>query len=98
VRRPEAKRNSLLKYVSEFNLDVAPTIQPAQLATPGSDGSLQAGEPLVLLGNSGTGKMHLLIGSGLACGQCRKVRYATFAQLVRPTLSKPPTNVSCLVC
>jgi hypothetical protein len=61
---------------------VAPTIQPAQLATPGSDGSLQPGAPVVPLGDSGTGKMHLLIGSGLACGQCRKVRYATCAQLV----------------
>jgi hypothetical protein len=28
------------------------------------------------------GRVHLLIGSGLACGQCRKVRYATCAQLV----------------
>ena len=51
-----AKRNSLASNMfSEFNLDVAPTIQPAQLATPGSDGSLQAGEPLVLLGDSKAG-------------------------------------------
>jgi DNA replication protein DnaC len=36
-----------------------------------------------LLGDSGTGKSHLLIGLGLAaCEQGRRVRYATTAQLV----------------
>jgi hypothetical protein len=42
-----------------------------------------AGQPVVLLGDSGTGKTHLLIGLGLAaCEQGRRVRYATTAQLV----------------
>ena len=37
----------------------------------------------MLLGDSGTGKTHLLIGLGLAaCEQGRKVRYVTTAQLV----------------
>jgi DNA replication protein DnaC len=37
----------------------------------------------VLLGDSGTGKTHLLIGLGLAaCEQGRRVRYATTAALV----------------
>ena len=37
----------------------------------------------MLLGDSGTGKTHLLIGLGLAaCEQGRRVRYATTAQLV----------------
>ena len=37
----------------------------------------------MLLGDSGTGKSHLLIGLGLAaCEQGRRVRYATAAQLV----------------
>ncbi|MDH6246085.1 hypothetical protein M2432_003741 [Mycobacterium sp. OTB74] len=44
---------------------------------------LNAGEPVVLLGDSGTGKTHLLTGLGLAgCEQGRKVRYVTCAQLV----------------
>src|SRR6185503_18798872 len=39
--------------------------------------------PLVLVGDSGTGKTHLLIGLGLAaCERGRRVRYATTAQLV----------------
>ena len=37
----------------------------------------------MLLGDSGTGKTHLLIGLGLAaCEQGRRVRYVTTAQLV----------------
>ncbi len=37
----------------------------------------------MLLGDSGTGKSHLLIGLGIAaCEQGRRVRYATAAQLV----------------
>lgn len=38
---------------------------------------------MVLLGDSGTGKSHLLIGLGIAaCEQGRRVRYVTCAQLV----------------
>ena len=46
-------------------------------------GYLDTGEPVVLIGNSGTGKTHLLIGLGIAaCEQGRRVRYTTCAQLV----------------
>jgi DNA replication protein DnaC len=72
-----------LKRLSEFNVDAVTTIEPAQLATLASGHYLNAGEPVVLLGDSGTGKTHLLIGLGLAaCEQGRKVRYVTCAQLV----------------
>jgi DNA replication protein DnaC len=44
---------------------------------------IDAGEPVVLLGDSGTGKTHLLIGFGIAaCEQGRRVRYVTAAGLV----------------
>jgi DNA replication protein DnaC len=53
------------------------------LATLAGGAYLDAGEPMVLMGDSGTGKSHLLIGLGLAaCEQGRRVRYATCAQLV----------------
>src|SRR5262249_58691439 len=45
--------------------------------------SRDAGEPAVLLGDSGPGKTPLLIGLGLAaCEQGRRVRYVTTAALV----------------
>jgi DNA replication protein DnaC len=72
-----------LKRLAEFNIDAVPTIQAAQLAALASGNYMNAGEPIVLLGDSGTGKSHLLIGLGLAaCEQGRRVRYVTTAQLV----------------
>jgi DNA replication protein DnaC len=45
-----------LKRLSEFNVDAVKTIEPAQLAALASGNYLTAGEPVVLLGDDGTGK------------------------------------------
>jgi len=72
-----------VKRLADFNVDAVSGIQPAQLAALAKGNYMDAGEPVVLLGDSGTGKSHLLIGLGLAaCEQGRRVRYATTAQLV----------------
>ena len=69
--------------VSRLNADAVPAITPAHLARLTAGAYMDAGEPVVLLGDSGTGKTHLLIGLGLAaCEQGRRVRYVTTAQLV----------------
>ena len=61
----------------------SPRIAPATLAHLATGAYMSAGEPIVLLGDSGTGKSHLLIGLGVAaCEQGRSVRYTTTAQLV----------------
>ncbi len=53
------------------------------IATLANGSYLDAGDPVVFLGDSGTGKNHLLIGLGIAaCEQGRRVRYVTCAQLV----------------
>ena len=71
------------KRLADFDLDAAPTINPATIATLAAGAYLETGEPVVLLGDSGTGKSHLLIGLGIAaCEQGRRVRYATAAQLL----------------
>ena len=89
--RSERRRQRLIKEarfprtkrLADFDLAAAPTINPATLATLASGNYLDAGEPVVLLGDSGTGKTHLLLGLGLAaCEQGHRVRYATAAQLV----------------
>ena len=79
-RRVLEARFPRVKRLADFDLAAAPTINPATLA---GGSYLDAGEPVVLLGDSGTGKSHLLIGLGhTACEQGRRVRYATAAQLV----------------
>ena len=82
-RRINEARFPRTKRLADFDVDAAPTINPATVATLASGAYLDAGDPVVLLGDSGTGKSHLLIGLGIAaCEQGRRVRYATTAQLV----------------
>jgi DNA replication protein DnaC len=71
------------KRLDQFDLASAPGVPPATLATIAAGTWIDHGQPLVLLGDSGTGKTHLLIGAGVAaCEQGRSVRYATTAALV----------------
>lgn len=82
-RRITEARFPRIKRLADFDLAAAPTINAATIATLASCAYLDAGEPVVLLGDSGTGKSHLLIGLGVAaCEQGRRVRYVTAAQLV----------------
>jgi DNA replication protein DnaC len=83
VRRINEAKFPRIKRLADFNVDAVPTIGAATLGKLASGSYLDAGEPVVLLGDSGTGKSHLLIGFGLAaCEQGRRVRYVTTAQLV----------------
>ena len=83
ARRIAEARFPRIKRLADFNVDAVPAISPATLATLATGAWIDAGNPVVLLGDSGTGKTHLLIGLGLAaCEQGRRVRYVTCAQLV----------------
>ena len=82
-RRIREARFPRVKRLEGFDLAAAPAISPATLATLAAGNWIEAGQPLVLLGDSGTGKSHLLIGVGVAaCEQGRSVRYVTCAALV----------------
>ncbi len=81
-RRIKQAKFPRLKRLEDFDMAAAPSVNPATIATLAKGGYLAKGDPVVLLGDSGTGKSHLLIGLGLAaCAQGRKVRYITVAQL-----------------
>ena len=83
VRRITEAKFPRIKTLADFDLDAAPSIQPAVFAALAAGAYLDSGEPVVALGDSGTGKTHLLIGLGLAaCEQGRRVRYVTTAALV----------------
>jgi DNA replication protein DnaC len=71
------------KRLADFDHTRIPDLTPAVLGHLAGGAWIEAGEPLVLLGDSGTGKTHLLIGLGTAAAeQGRRVRYLTCAQLV----------------
>jgi DNA replication protein DnaC len=82
-RRVKEARFPRSKRLDTFDLGAAPGVPPATLATIAAGVWIDHGQPLVLLGDSGTGKTHLLIGAGTAaCEQGRSVRYTTTAALV----------------
>ena len=82
-RRIAEARFPRTKHLAEFDLGATPAIEPAALATLAQGAWISAGEPIVLLGDSGTGKTHLLIGLGIAaCERGLRVRYVTAAALV----------------
>jgi DNA replication protein DnaC len=83
ARRISEAKFPRMKQLAEFNIDAVPTITAPLIAHLATGHYIDAGEPVVLLGDSGTGKSHLLIGLGLAaCQQGRRVRYTTTAHLV----------------
>lgn len=81
-RRIADARFPRTKRLAELDLSVT-TIPPATLASLSTLAWVTAGEPVVLLGDPGTGKSHILIGLGMAaCEEGLRVRYVTAAQLV----------------
>lgn len=82
-RRVTEAKFPRIKRLADFDVDAVKTINPATIATLATCAYLDSGEPVVLMGDSGTGKSHLLIALGIAaCEQGRRVRYTTCAQLV----------------
>lgn len=81
-RRLGEARFPRMKRLSDFNCTHSP-VPPATVAALAAGAFIDAGTPVVLLGDSGTGKSHLLIGLGIAaCEAGRRVRYTTAAALV----------------
>lgn len=83
IRRVKEAKFPRAKTLDEFDTTAIPDLPPATLAQLATGAWIEAGQPLVLLGDSGTGKTHLLIGLGTAAAeQGRRVRYVSTAALV----------------
>jgi DNA replication protein DnaC len=71
------------KRIEDFDFAANPDVPAALIHTLARSAWVAAGQPLCLIGDSGTGKSHLLIALGTAAAEngCR-VRYVTAAALV----------------
>src|SRR5690349_14507191 len=72
-----------VKTLEEFDFAQAPQIPAARIRELAEGGYIDRSEPVVLIGECGTGKSHLATGLCLAaCRQKRRVRFTTAAALV----------------
>jgi DNA replication protein DnaC len=72
-----------VKTLEEFDFSQAPLISPTQVWELAEGGYIEQTEPVVFIGDCGTGKTHLLTALCVAaCRQKRRVRFTTAAALV----------------
>jgi DNA replication protein DnaC len=83
VRRIKDARLPRIKTLEEFDFSKAPQVQATRIHDLAQGGYIERAEPIILIGDCGTGKTHLLTGLCVAaCRQKRRVRFATAAALV----------------
>ncbi len=83
TRRIQEARFPSVKTLEEFDFPTAPHISAALLRNLSEGGYLTRKEPIIFLGETGTGKTHLATGLAVAaCRQRKRVRFTTAAELV----------------
>lgn len=82
-RRLKDARLPRLKTLDEFDFSKSPKISAGQIQELAQGGYIERAEPVIFIGDCGTGKTHLLTGLCVAaCRQKKRVRFATAAGLV----------------
>ena len=72
-----------VKTLDDFDFSQSPKISAGQMQELAPGGYIERAEPVIFIGDCGTGKTHLLSGPCVAaCRQKRRVRFATAAALV----------------
>ena len=72
-----------VKTLEEFDFSQSPHLSPTKIQELAQGDYIARAEPIVFVGESGTGKTHLLTGLCVAaCRQKRRVRFSTAANLV----------------
>jgi len=83
TRRIKEAKFQKLKTLEDFHFEEAPLISAAQIRTLAEGGYLSRKEPIIFVGDAGTGKTHLATGLAVeACRQRKRVRFTTAAELV----------------
>jgi len=82
-----------VKTLDEFDFSKAPSVSATQIGTLAAGDYLEKSEPVLFLGDCGTGKTHLATGLCVAaCRQRKRVRFATAAGLVNDLLEAQQAN------
>jgi DNA replication protein DnaC len=72
-----------LKTLEEFDFRQSPKVSAQQIHELAKGDYIAKAEPIIFMGDSGTGKTHLLTGLAVAaCRQKRRVRFATAAAMI----------------
>jgi DNA replication protein DnaC len=72
-----------MKTLEEFDFAQCPSLSVQQIHELAEGSYIGRAEPIIFIGDSGTGKTHLLTGLAVAaCRQKRRVRFATAAALI----------------
>jgi DNA replication protein DnaC len=83
IRRVKAAGFPRDKWLGDFDYEANPNINPATVHTLASGDWVRKGRPLCLIGDSGTGKSHLLIGLATAAAEKGfRVKYTLATRLV----------------
>jgi len=83
TRRIQEARFPAVKTLEEFDFQSVPYIPAATVRNRSEGGYLTRKEPVIFLGETGTGKTHLAVGLGVAaCRQRKRVRFTTAAEMV----------------
>jgi DNA replication protein DnaC len=82
-----------MKTLEEFDFGQAPRIPAARVRELAEGGYIDRSEPVVFIGECGTGKTHLASGLCVAaCRQKRRVRFTTAAALVNELVEAKQNN------
>jgi DNA replication protein DnaC len=83
ARRIQEAKFPKVKTLEDFHFEDVPHIPAAQIRKLAEGGYLSRSEPIILLGETGSGKTHLATGLAVeACRQRKRVRFTTAAELV----------------
>lgn len=93
ARRLREARLPRVKTLEEFDFAKAPALSPTEIMTLAAGGYLQRCEPVIFLGDCGTGKTHIATSLCVAaCRQRKRVRFTTAAGLVNELLEAQHEN------
>jgi DNA replication protein DnaC len=93
LRRIKEAHLPKVKTLEEFEFEKAPQVPAMLIRSLAEGGYLKRSEPILFLGEAGTGKTHLATGLAVAaCRQRKRVRFTTAAGLINELIEAKNQN------